>query len=301
MSGFTKMLVCAARESGDAAADYAARLAARGGASLTLADVVETVPKGVLRQLPAGWEVPRLIREQKAAGLERAATAMRRRGVTPRTRLLAGEPTAALIAEVERGGYDLFVAGAPSGANINAGRATASRFVRQCPSAVLLVHAPRRRRLPRILVAVDATPMRSRDVDALSHRLVESALWATDLLKGELHVLSVWDSFGERQMRRAGLSPVDLSDYRATVRHGAVTELRRVLAPFSDQIPAGHWHLRKGDAREVIPSFARAQDIDLLVIGTAARSGLARLVIGNTAEAVLANMPCSMLTVPPAS
>lgn len=300
MARFTKFLVSASEGSGRATARYAARLASAGGASITLADVVETVPKGVLRQLPAGWNVRRLVREQKTANLERVATAVRRTGVAPKIALLEGDPTGALVREIDRRSYDLLVAGAPTGDNVSAGHASASRLVRQCPCPVLLVHAPRRRRQPRVLVAVDATPLRDPKVDVLTRRLIASALWATDLLHGELHVLHAWQSFGERQMRRAGLAQSDLGDYRATVRRGAMQELKRAIEPFSDRLGPARLHLQKGDARDVIPAFAAAHDIDLLVIGTVARSGLARLVIGNTAEAVLASMPCSMLVVRPA-
>ena len=41
-------------------------------------------------------------------------------------------------------------------------------------------------------------------------------------------------------------------------------------------------------------------DIDLLVMGTVARSGIPGLVIGNTAERLLPQVPCSLLAVKPA-
>lgn len=300
MPPFSKFLVCAAEGSGGAATRYATRLAAESGATVTLADVLETVPAGVLRRLPAGWDVPRLVREQKAVGLERAAATVRRAGITPKVTLLKGSPVDALVAEVQRGKHDLLIVGAPTGDAVNAGHATASRLVRQAPCPVLLVHPARRRRHPRVLAAVDATPLRGAHVDALTRQLMAAALWATGLLGAELHVLHVWESFGERQMRRAGLSPADLREYRATARHNAAEELERTLAPFAGDIASDRIHLQKGDARDVIPSFAIDNDVDLLVIGTVARSGISRFVIGNTAEAVLARLPCSMLVVRPA-
>jgi nucleotide-binding universal stress UspA family protein len=42
-----------------------------------------------------------------------------------------------------------------------------------------------------------------------------------------------------------------------------------------------------------------AEVIDLVVMGTVARAGIAGMLIGNTAERVLRKLPCSVLTVKP--
>jgi universal stress protein E len=42
-----------------------------------------------------------------------------------------------------------------------------------------------------------------------------------------------------------------------------------------------------------------AEGIDLVVMGTVARAGIAGMLIGNTAERVLRKLPCSVLTVKP--
>ena len=42
-----------------------------------------------------------------------------------------------------------------------------------------------------------------------------------------------------------------------------------------------------------------AEGIDLVVMGTVARSGIAGMLIGNTAERVLRKLPCSVLAVKP--
>ena len=57
--------------------------------------------------------------------------------------------------------------------------------------------------------------------------------------------------------------------------------------------------LRRGEPDEVIPRFAVAERIDLVVMGTVARAGIAGMLIGNTAERVLLKLPCSVPTVKP--
>jgi nucleotide-binding universal stress UspA family protein len=58
-------------------------------------------------------------------------------------------------------------------------------------------------------------------------------------------------------------------------------------------------HLVKGDAGRVIPALVVAEGINLVVMGTVARTGVAGLVIGNTAERILDAVDCSVLAVKP--
>lgn len=46
-------------------------------------------------------------------------------------------------------------------------------------------------------------------------------------------------------------------------------------------------------------AFARRSRVDLIVMGTVARTGIAGIPMGNTAEAVLDRVDCSYLTVKP--
>jgi universal stress protein A len=46
-----------------------------------------------------------------------------------------------------------------------------------------------------------------------------------------------------------------------------------------------------------ITGFARATGVDLIVIGSHGRTGLARLVVGSVAEAVVRTAPCPVLVV----
>ena len=52
-----------------------------------------------------------------------------------------------------------------------------------------------------------------------------------------------------------------------------------------------------GDPRKKIVATAKQLDIDLIVMGTHGRSGLAQFIMGSTAEAVLGNASCPVMTV----
>jgi nucleotide-binding universal stress UspA family protein len=49
----------------------------------------------------------------------------------------------------------------------------------------------------------------------------------------------------------------------------------------------------------VLPVFVKHFKADLLVMGTACRTGLSGMLIGNTAEKVLHKVACSVLTIKP--
>ncbi|MFC1788938.1 universal stress protein [Thermodesulfobacteriota bacterium] len=59
--------------------------------------------------------------------------------------------------------------------------------------------------------------------------------------------------------------------------------------------------VRKGDPGEMIADYADKNGIDLIVMGTIGRSGLAGLLIGSTAEKVIDQVNCSVLTIKPAN
>ena len=291
---FRNVLVNTPEGAGDAAVRWVARLAAATSAKLTLTDVVEPPPAAVRRYVPPGWHIPRLVRAEKQAHLDRTAARVRRLGVDPAIVMLSGSRTKALVREVARGHHDLLATdvSAPH-------RGTAIGLVRECPCPVLLARPSTRRRRRRVLVAVDAGMSSADTTAAFNHALLEMGAWLAECQGGELHVLHVWVPYGERSLRRSGVTAPEIQKFFAGIRAEALEDLEPSLAPFREQIPVDHVHLVKGDPRIEIARFAAAHGIDLLVIGTVARKGLMARVIGNTAEALLATIPCSMLVMKP--
>ena len=54
-----------------------------------------------------------------------------------------------------------------------------------------------------------------------------------------------------------------------------------------------------GNPELKIVEYARKHLVDLIVLGTHARSGVERLLLGSTAEAILRHAPCPVVIVPP--
>ncbi len=57
--------------------------------------------------------------------------------------------------------------------------------------------------------------------------------------------------------------------------------------------------LKMGVAFVEIVDYAKQEDIDLIIIGSHGRTGIAHLLIGSTAEKVVRKAPCPVLTVRP--
>jgi nucleotide-binding universal stress UspA family protein len=75
--------------------------------------------------------------------------------------------------------------------------------------------------------------------------------------------------------------------------------LNELLRPYALDKLTHQVHLLKGNPGSVIPKVAQAKRIELIVMGTVCRTGVAGLIVGNTAENVLRQVDCSVLTVKP--
>lgn len=88
---------------------------------------------------------------------------------------------------------------------------------------------------------------------------------------------------------------VDLmySEMRAT----AQKELESFGLKDREDLKDVEYHISRGVPYEEILKFAKNNDIDLIVIGTHGRKGLDRVLFGSTAERVVRNASCPVLTV----
>jgi nucleotide-binding universal stress UspA family protein len=77
---------------------------------------------------------------------------------------------------------------------------------------------------------------------------------------------------------------------------------RQLLSFFRARIPSTlpcRSLLRVGKSAEMILATAAEQQADMIVLGTHGRSGMSRLLLGSTAEAVLRQATCPVLTIRP--
>ncbi len=58
-------------------------------------------------------------------------------------------------------------------------------------------------------------------------------------------------------------------------------------------------HLTRGSASQLVPALAKKLGAELMVMGTVGRAGIPGFLVGNTAEEILHQIHCSVLTVKP--
>jgi nucleotide-binding universal stress UspA family protein len=277
------------------ALERATRLARRSGARLTIADVM-TVPAYARRYLPADIEEEMVSRRRQQ--LVRIAQAVT--DVQTEPKLLVGRPATVLIQEVLRSGHDLLMrshARDAAAATSQPFGAVDMELLRKCPCPVFLVRHGSGDQHPQIVAAVNASTEEASE-RALNVKIAEMTLRIAELEGGVPILLQAWAPFAER-MVRSHSSDDAFAAYVEDVRQRTAGDLRQLAQSIGGPLSGAQIVHRRGEPEAVIPEFVVAQGIDLVVMGTVARGGIAGLLIGNTAERVLRKLPCSVLAVKP--
>jgi nucleotide-binding universal stress UspA family protein len=110
--------------------------------------------------------------------------------------------------------------------------------------------------------------------------------------------VQAWEPFAEPLVRT--YCPEDeYLGYLDDVRQRTSRDMSDFLQSFGGRLAREQVTQLRGAPEDVIPEFIVSHNIDLTVIGTVGRSGIAGLLIGNTAERILRKLPCSVLAVKP--
>ena len=173
---------------------------------------------------------------------------------------------------------------------------TDQKLMRKCPCPVWIVKPSREPYFTRILAAVDLNPTHP-ETESLARKIMELSTSLATEEGSELHILHVWRLAGETQLRGRAIDTTEVDRIVGDMEVAHQTELDGLLRDYPHD--SGTVHLIKGQAEDVIPEFAEKLDVDLVVIGTVGRGGVPGLLIGNTAEGVLNEVDCSVLTLKP--
>lgn len=283
----------------------AVSLAENNRAGLTVIDVAPVV---TTRGGPTGHELQSATIDERRERLEALVEPYAKR-LDIRLDVLVGRTFLEAIRLVLRNDHDLLVKPAQNPGFLE--RLFGSddmQLLRNCPCPVWLARAEEKSKYQQVLAAVDFDPdMPDATEEDLNRQILElsGSLAFTD--SASLHVLHVWDAPSEAMIRNWSNNPEEASiAYVEGVRsrhEGAYSPLRQQLTERIGKEASDHlspkFHLRRGAAATVIPDVARQLQADLVVMGTVARTGIAGLLIGNTAEAVLEQLQCSVLAVKP--
>jgi universal stress protein E len=221
--------------------------------------------------------------------LDRLVQEARDAGVQATARLAFGPDWRELILAVQQEGHDLVIVGTRGRSIV--GRtllgSTGNRLLRYCPCPVWCVKHEAAAPLRAVLVADDLS-------DTGQSALALGALIAAQQ-HADLHVLHVLELPEERRFL-GSLPAGELEQHQ----RAAVESLQDRIAALGElELGTVHISIGGGSAYAAILDYLRAHPIDLLCMGTVARSGLQGLLTGNTAENVLPWIDCSLVAVKP--
>ena len=315
MNRFRRLLcIVDSQRPADTVLKRAVSLAQNNQASLTVAYVASRVIAGI--GMPEGGPISADLQEAVIADsqqqLENLVTPFRSQ-IAIRAVVLVGTPFLEIIREVLRNGHDLVVK-APEDPDWLE-RLLGSddmHLLRKCPCPVWLVKRSQSKSYRRILAAVDIDADHPDPELAIRHKLNVKILELAFSLAlsdfAELHVAHAWQAVGESAMRGAflGWPEAEILDYVEQVRKDHDEGLDELLNDVNHthgndavQFLSPTKHLIKGQPQKEIPALAKNLAADLVVMGTVARTGIPGFFIGNSAEAILEQMECSVLAVKP--
>lgn len=211
-------------------------------------------------------------------------------------------PSIKVIQYVLQHGHDLLIKEAePINGSDSGFKAIDMELLRQCPCATWLCR-PIAHSRPHIQVAVAIDPESTEQAaEDLSKRMLKLSRSLADSCSGELHIVSCWDYEFESFLRDSAwvtTSEAQIADNVLDVQLEHRTALEGLIKAASISGNLMIHHLR-GKAEECIPSFVMDKKIDILVMGTVARTGIPGFIIGNTAENIVQNLSCSLLALKP--
>ncbi len=276
----------------------ATELALRNDAQLTLIDTVAEVPKRqAKRGRRQGIDLQAALLGDRRRELEQLADANQSADLAIEVSVGVGTPFVNTIRSVLDNGYDLVIT--PEEAGLTGFGARTKHLLRKCPCPVWVVRPSRARHL-RVLAAVD--PTSESGGDPLSRLIMDLATSLTALHSGHLDIVHAWEMEGEATLRGSqyvSISPQELNLLIERTHSEHQDALDGLLGDFDLSSIDHEVHLVKGDPRRVILAMLVEKKIDLVVMGTVARTGIAGLVIGNTAESILDAVNCSVVAVKP--
>ncbi|ABC33473.1 Universal stress protein UspA and related nucleotide-binding protein [Hahella chejuensis KCTC 2396] len=187
-------------------------------------------------------------------------------------------------------------------------------LLRKCPCPVLMLKPEQKDSFRSILATVDV----NYDFDESDNGNVQAQLndqvleySATVCLPelSELYIGSAWEAYAEDFYRHGAFSHIpkeEVDQYVERTRQECSYRLTKIAEKLDEILGAAAGQyiqprtcLLKGKPSIEIPMMIEKCAVDLIVMGTVGRVGVAGLIIGNTAESILEQAKCSVLAIKP--
>lgn len=199
------------------------------------------------------------------------------------------------VREVREGNYDLVISASQE--TQGPPDSTAMHLLRKCPTPVWIHRGNLWKGAVRILAAINTTSTSSEN-RSLNKNILEQAVRLNDILHGHLHVVTCWSGYMESVLSSPRFTEGEKADYLEFERKQTESEMALLTESLNlpDSVKAKMVH---GSPEKIIPQYAAEQKMDVVVMGSVARTGIPGLLVGNTAERIVANLENSILAIKP--
>jgi len=292
---------------------YASAMAADCHASLTVVEVLVETAETAEEGVSSPDELESRMVENTRRRLEDLVAGLGE-NVAIQARVLIGRVHQEIVREVFANGHDLVLKPAQpaSGLRQRLFGDDDMRLLKNCPCPVLLIRSipPKPYRHRRICAGIyqDEKPGGQRDDRyGINRRILEHAARLASAQFAELHVILVWEAYGEQDLQ-SSFSPFqsDTGNYVEQELERNRKALDIMLAEQRESMESGllqafnlAHHMVKGSHRDEILRFAANLPADLVVVGTAARGSISDYIVDSTATAITRQLKCSVLVVKP--
>ncbi len=281
--------------------DHATELMSNSQSKLTLMSVVPRLEESrVPTQAGKEIDLQALLEEEIKSELEQSAAELKSTGIRVRTVVSSSNhPFLKVIQQVQSKKHDLVMMLADGVTRIRDQLfgTLSMHLMRKCPCAVWVVKPSRRRKLRNVFAAVDPDPGNPTR-DQLNTEILKRAAAIAQNNGANLHVIHAWRTLGSDAHRnRRWISKYEVRMHAEKVAEAHRQRLNKLLKKQLDGTEITH--MLQGQPGIVIPETVTELKGDLLVMGTVCRTGIPGFFIGNTAETILNQVDCSVLTVKP--
>ncbi len=166
----------------------------------------------------------------------------------------------------------------------------AVKLLRKCPTPVWVVR-PEHDLVHRLVLAAS-------DLTEVGDEAVRCAGYVAGRHSCDLHVVHAWQMPMSLQLEASRMSDEELDERMGAIRSECQDQIKKSLSSYQGEKEASI-HVSKGSPAQTIREAVSHLDPDLLVMGTVSRAGVAGLLLGSTAERMLDQVDCSILTVKP--
>lgn len=218
-------------------------------------------------------------------------------GIDVSSRVVEGRDFIAVVQKVLMDNHDLVVL---AGRDNPDRKQLIMRLFRKCPCPVWVIRPSRTNDFKYVLAALDLSNNQEEN-RCLNQKIIELADSMAIREGAEAHYVYALSLEFEGMMRgpRFSMGDDEIRAMKQEMRSASEETLKKLFAETGVSADPETIHLKGGETSEVIQKVIADLAIDILVMGTVARSGVPGLLIGNKAEKVLSRVDCTVLAVKP--